>query len=328
MDTRRGACILAMVGLTMLSGVKLSSGSTIRIVSLGRPLPLVIGLEHGDFARQGVQVEIDWEHSSDALRAALAAGRADVAIAAVDNGVAMAVNRGAPIVVVMGGSDSDNELMVQHDIASFAALRGRTVLVDAPNTAFALQLIRILQLHGLQPGRDYRVLSLGETPLRLKAMEHNSSYSASMLWPPTSLLARQLGMHSLGSVSQLLGPYQGMGTFTLRPWAQTHASLLERYLAGYIAATRWLLAPANKAAVVALLEQREKLPAAIAIREYAALKAGGIEPDARIDEAGFRNVLEIRQAVERSWQEAPPPVAFYYDPRYYHAALARLEEIP
>ena len=43
------------------------------------------------------------------------------------------------VVIVTGGDSSMNEFFVQPDVRSLADLRGRTLIVDAPNTAYALQ---------------------------------------------------------------------------------------------------------------------------------------------------------------------------------------------
>ena len=67
----------------------------------------------------------------------------------------------------MGGDSSMNELFVQGNINSLADLRGKIVIVDAPNTAYALQAKKILKNAGLKES-DYVVKPIGGTMLRLK----------------------------------------------------------------------------------------------------------------------------------------------------------------
>ena len=43
-----------------------------------------------------------------------------------------------------------NELVVRPEIADYADLRGKTMVVDATNTAYALLLYKMLSLKGLQ----------------------------------------------------------------------------------------------------------------------------------------------------------------------------------
>src|SRR5260370_37620094 len=77
------------------------------------------------------------------------------------------------VVIVMGGEGSQNELMVQPKIKSIKDLRGKTLILDAPNTAYALQMKKILSLNGMRAGKDYEIKEFGATPARVAAMHHN-----------------------------------------------------------------------------------------------------------------------------------------------------------
>jgi ABC-type nitrate/sulfonate/bicarbonate transport system substrate-binding protein len=301
---------------------------TIRVVGLiGRPLPVAVAEMHGTFAKYGVKVEVETVGNSDALRASLASGKSDIAHIAVDNAVAMVELSKADVVIVMGGEGSLNELIVQPGINSVSDLRGKTVIVDAPNTAYALQLKKILLLNGVQPGRDCEIKPVGATPQRLAAMREHKEYAGSMLGPPTSILARNAGFVSLGSAQKFIGPYQGPGAFVLRSWAREHAGALSRYLAAYIEAQRWLMAPANKQQVIELLEKESGLPPAVAVETYALLVqgGGGYQVDARFDVNAFKSVLNLRAEVEGQWGGRAPAAEKYFDLSYYEHALEKLE---
>ncbi|WP_164094670.1 hypothetical protein, partial [Serratia marcescens] len=79
------------------------------------------------------------------------------------NAVAMAEADGVDVVIVAGLDDGMNELVVQQDVSDIAGLMGRTGIVDAPNTAFALQLRKILALAGLTAGVHYQLRAVGAT---------------------------------------------------------------------------------------------------------------------------------------------------------------------
>lgn len=289
-------------------------------------LALFAGQARGVFARRGVEITVEFTPNSDFLRDRLANGTYDVAHAAVDNAVAMVELAGADVVIVQGGERSLNELFVQSDITSVAELRGRPVIVDAPNTAFALQLKKILRLHGLEAGRDYTVVPIGNTPQRWEAMRDDRRWAAAMLGPPFSVLARRHGLRSLGLAVTFIGPYQGTGIFTRRAWALEHADELVRYLAALIEAGRWALAPANRREVEALLAERLKVPADVAAAawEAAADPVSGLSADGGFDVEGFRNVLALRAEIEGQWGGTPPPPERYYDLSYARRALTWL----
>lgn len=282
-------------------------------------------LSQGLYVRHGVEVELLFTQNSVELRNGLARGDYDIAHSAVDNAVAMRELAGNDVVIMMGGDNSMNELFVQPGITSVAQLRGQTLIVDAPNTAYALQAKKILKLAGLGPA-DYAVKQIGGTFQRITAMLEDKRNSASMLNPPFSLQARDAGLRSLGRVSDLLGPYQASGAFAMRSWVGANSSVVERYLAGYIEGLRWALTPSHRAESIRLLETRLNLSGSLAERTYDALadKRHGLTPDARFDAQGFANVLALRAELEGQWGGQPPAQDRYVDLAWYHRALRRV----
>jgi ABC-type nitrate/sulfonate/bicarbonate transport system substrate-binding protein len=305
-----------------------SGAHKIRVLTLlGRPLPFVVADKQGLFAKYGIEVETDNLPNSDVLRANLAAGKGDLAYLAVDNAVAMVELTHQDVVIVMGGEGSQNELMVQPEIKSIKDLRGKTLIVDAPNTAYALQMKKILLLSGMQVDKDYELKAFGATPARLAAMREHKEFAGSMLGPPSSITAKHEGFVSLGSVQELIGPYQASGYFAERAWAQEHRGAIANYLAAIIEAQRWLMDPANKQQVIDLMVKESHLAPDVAAENYEAVmtKPGGFARDARFDLEGFRNVLKLRAEIEGSWGGRPPAPEKYYDSSYYEAALAKLK---
>jgi ABC-type nitrate/sulfonate/bicarbonate transport system substrate-binding protein len=299
----------------------------VRVLTLlGRPLQFMAADKLGLFTKYGLDVQNENKKSSDELRADMAAGDGDLAYLAVDNAVAMVELAHQDVVIVMGGEGSQNELIAQPEIKSIAELRGKTLIVDAPNTAYALQMKKILSLNGMSPGKDYEIKPFGATPQRLVAMREHKDFAGSMLGPPVSLVAKHEGFLSLASVQQSIGPYQAAGFFTQRQWAKGHRDLLVSILAAIIEAQRWLMDPANESQVIDLLVKENHLAPDIAAESYQSsfTKPGGFARDARLDIPGFENVLKLRAEVEGSWAGHPPAPDKYYDPAWYEAALSKL----
>ncbi len=289
-------------------------------------LPALAAVQYGMFERQGLKVDILFTVNSEEQRSGLARGEFEIAQSAVDNAIAMVELARQDVVIVTGGDSSMNELIVQPDVRTFADLKGHTLLVDAPNTAYALQLKKILLMNGLKEGADYKIYPVGGTGLRLKGMKENKDYKAAMLNLPFSLDAKAAGLKSMGRATDLLGPYQANGTFVLRKWGQAHRELLERYIAGLIEGTRWSLAPANKTAAVKILAERLKVSTENAAKTWDLMidPKFGIAPDARFDMQGFRNVLALRAEIEGSWGGKAPAPDKYLDLSYYEGAQKRL----
>jgi ABC-type nitrate/sulfonate/bicarbonate transport system substrate-binding protein len=301
---------------------------TLRVICLpNRPLAIAVGEQRDLFVKNGMDVQTEVAPNSDALRTDLANGKFDLAHAAVDNAVSMVEDGAADIIIVMGGEGSTNELIAQPGIRSIPELRGHILVVDAPNTAYALQLKKILLLNGLMAGNDYEIKPIGSTPQRLAAMREHKEYAASILGPPASLIAKHDGFVSLAKTQKAIGAYQGIGAFVRRSWALDNRDLLTRYLAAYVEAQRWILDPANKEQVIALLIKELKLSRPVADETYAVEIVGhsGYEPDARFDLPGFRNVLKLRAEVEGQWGGTPPSPRKYYDFSFYQRALSDLK---
>jgi len=291
-------------------------------------LPAMSAASQGFFGRHGLKVDILFTVNSDEQRSGLAKGEFQIAQAAVDNAVAMVELAGEDVVIVTGGDASMNEFIVQPDVRAFAELKGHTLLVDAPNTAYALQLKKILLNNGLKEGADYKILPIGGTSLRLRGMKENKDYKGAMLNLPFSLEAKAAGLKSMGRAVDLIGPYQASGTFVLRKWASGNRETLERYIAGLIEGYRWVLTPANKEAAVTLLAERLKVSRDTAGRAYEMMTDPkfGFTPDGRFDMAGFRNVLALRAEIEGSWDGKAPAPDRYVDLSYYNGALKRLQK--
>lgn len=286
-------------------------------------LALWTGLERGTFAKHGVAVDLQFTQNSVELRDGLASGAFDVAHAAADNAISMVEVGKRDVVIVMGGDSSMNELYVQPDIATLAGMKGRTLLVDAPNTAYALQAMKILKNAGVMPA-DYQVKVAGGTFQRGKAMMESRENAASTLNPPYSFEAAANGLKSMGRAVDLIGPYQASSAFAMRAWVRDHGPLIERYVAGYVEALRWATDPANRDATVALLANRLKLSPELAAKTHAALVEPrfGLAPDAKLDVDGLRAVLAIR--AEFSGGAAPPPPDKYLELGPYERGIARL----
>jgi ABC-type nitrate/sulfonate/bicarbonate transport system substrate-binding protein len=325
--TIRRLAIVALLALLGAAPARAQDATKLRVnVFAGvQNLPIFVGQTIGIFRRYGLEIELQATPSSPAQRDGLAKGVFEIAHAGVDNSIALA-ETGVPSIIVMGGDSGMQELFAQADIKSVADLRDRIVIVDAPNTTYALVVRKVLLREGLQEGRDYTLKPTGGTSVRYGLLKERRDYAAGPLNPPFSISATRDGLRSLGSFVKLIGPYQGTGCWVLRSWAEANSTALERYLAAYLESLRWALSPANRDEAVALLADRLKITPDIAAATYdVAIDPGnGLAPDARFDMEGFRNVLALRAELEGAWAGKSPAPDKYIDLSYYQRALAAI----
>jgi ABC-type nitrate/sulfonate/bicarbonate transport system substrate-binding protein len=287
----------------------------------GSNIPIYMALEKGYFSRRGITVNLQFTPNSEQQRSGLAAGRFDIAHAAVDNAVAMIEVAKVDVVIVSGGDGGMNELLVRQDINKPADIRGRTYVVDAPNTAYALIGRKMFKNAGLIDGRDYKLDPIGGSEIRSKGLDTPAG-AATMLNPPWNFVARDRGAKSLGRTIDLYGPYQASGAFVMRSWAKSNEQVLERYLAAFIEGCRAAQDPAQKKQVLVVLKRELKLDDRLTELTYQELmlKGSGLSKDCAIDMPGFKNVLALRAEIEGQWGGNPPAPEKFLDMSYFDKA--------
>jgi ABC-type nitrate/sulfonate/bicarbonate transport system substrate-binding protein len=288
-----------------------------------KALPLWVAQEQGQFQQHGLSVSLDETESSKAQRQKLIDGDIHIAQAAVDNAVALACT-GHDVAIIMGGESGMNDFIVQDDIDDFRGMAGRSLVVDSPDTAYALQARTLLSRAGLAAGTDYRIVPVGNASLRLKAMMADRAHGGAVMNPPFSSEAQLRGMRSLGRLIDLLGPYQAGGAFVMRAWAHSHAAVLESYMQAYVAALRWLADPAHRKDAVLMLQRHLDVSPEVATAALQQLTDPdfGFTPEARLDMAGMRNMLDIR--AEAGGGQGPAiAVEQIVDLAFYERAMSR-----
>jgi ABC-type nitrate/sulfonate/bicarbonate transport system substrate-binding protein len=315
--------LIAVFSLVAFSAYAEETKLRVSIFPDAQNLALFVAEDLGFFKKRGLEVEIAFTPGSPALREGLANGSHQIVHAAVDNAVAMIEIAKADAVIVAGGGNGATELMVRPEINSFADLRGKTAVVDAPNTAYALIMYKMLEMKGLKRS-EYKVLPAGGCPQRLDAMRKDPVNAFSMLYPPCTVLAEKEGFRSFGAGVDVVGPYQASGIFVMRPWAKANADTLVKYIQAVIEGYRYAADPANKMQAVASLSNHLKIDADTATKSlvYEIGPKGALARDARFDMEGFRNALHIRAEIEGGNAEASP--AKYIDPSFYERALSGL----
>lgn len=325
MSVWRNAGLAAVAAATMMV-LPLSANAqtklTIMVFQGVQNLPLYAAEAQGLWAKQGLSVDVKVAPNSDELRNGLAEGRYQIVHGGVDNAIAMAEVAKKDVAVVIGGDSANNHLYVQPEIKSYADLRGKTVIVDAPTTSYALLLYKMLELNGLKKG-DYEVKSVGATFLRGQAMQKDKTNAASMLNPPFSVQGDLAGLRDLGSAVKAIGPYQATSGWVMRDWGKQNEAVLVNYLKAYLQGLRWVIDPANKVAATKLLAEKQKLTPEVAEKSFAlyADPTEGFAKDAAINMKGFETVLKLRADFQGNTAASPDK---YIDLSYYKRALAGL----
>ena len=120
------ACALA-AGISIIQRGTSQTHVTTMVFQGLQNLPLYAAQQKGFFAKHGLIVDQRIAPGSQELRDGLAQGRYQIVHTAVDNAIAMAEQAKADVVVVLGGDNGWNDLIVQPEIGTYTDLRGKTV---------------------------------------------------------------------------------------------------------------------------------------------------------------------------------------------------------
>jgi ABC-type nitrate/sulfonate/bicarbonate transport system substrate-binding protein len=228
--TRRTTLAAAFAGaLLATAGAAFAQQAPLKVIVFpGLSNLAILSAQHkGFFAKRNIAIELINTPNSTELRNGLAEGRYQIAHAAVDNAVAQIENNKVEASIVMGGDGGLNLLIVQPEISSIEQFKGKTVVVDAPNTAYAFLLYKMLKVKGLERGKDYKVNPVGGTGQRLEAMKKDKEHVGGMMNPPFSIRAvKQDGFKNLGSPAAIVGAYQAGGVWILKSWARANEDRL------------------------------------------------------------------------------------------------------
>src|SRR3954463_9592935 len=219
----------AALALTLTAARAEDTKLTVIVFPGVQNLPMFAAQAKGFYAKRGLAVDLKFTPNSDELRNGLAEGRYQIAHAGVDNAFAMKDKANVDVAVVFGGDDSFNRLVVQPEINSLADIKGKTVAVDAVNTAYAFQLYEMLRQKGINKG-DYEVKSVGGTGQRLEALTKDKTLAAAIMTPPFSIRAEKAGLKAIDTAANALGAYQGTGAFVLRTWAAANSDVVVKYI--------------------------------------------------------------------------------------------------
>lgn len=267
-------------------------------------LPTWLAMEAGIFAKHGLDVSITRTEGSMPQIQDMMADRYDIATTSIDNIIAYTEGQGPAkldkpfdMVAVMGVHSGMNSIVTRPEIKSYADIKGKVVAVDAPNTGYAFVIFRLLEEKaGLKLDRDYTILSVGNTHLRMDALRDGRAVAA-VMGGPNDQEAAEEGYNILSDCAAELGGYQGSVYGVRRAWMAANGETLQRYIRAIVEAHERVFA--DKATSITVLMNRIKgLADKGAEQLYKSLTsgAGGLSKHAEIDLPGMQTVLSMRTA--------------------------------
>lgn len=276
---------------------------------------LAVGRAKGIFAVDGLEVEVMiTPNSTDQMRG-LGIGSWQVVSTAVDNVLGWSGREGAEFVALAQVSTGNTlHFYVRPEIKVWDDLRGKSLAVDAVDTAYALVLRRVLLAHGLEMDRgDYTLIAKGTTGYRLDSMTQGETFAA-VLNPPWDRKAESAGMKRFADHREVLPDYPGGVYAVNRQWAGENRALVIAFLRAWNEALRWAQDEKHRDEAIKTLAEAERIdvPAA-ANRLRQSPKGDGLNLP------GLQTVLDLRG----QFGLVPPmgkDLTIYYEDNFYREA--------
>jgi ABC-type nitrate/sulfonate/bicarbonate transport system substrate-binding protein len=212
-------------------------------------------------------------------------------------------------------------ISAQKDVTSVAALKGRTVTVDAMTTGFAFVLREVLARNGLQES-DVTFERAGGVANRFRMMIENPQHAATTQMTPFDLIGEARGLHTIARVRDVLGPYLGIVCGARRAWAEANRDLVVRFIRAYAKGLAAIYDPSNRAIVEAIvLANVSGMTPQLAAKAYAIYVNDdtGFFRKPRFDPQAIETVLALRSKYGVP-QKAFTDAGQYYDASYLEAA--------
>jgi ABC-type nitrate/sulfonate/bicarbonate transport system substrate-binding protein len=322
--------IVAALALFAAAGAACAQGTRLEVIAFGGGgnWPVWAAQEKGLFAKNGIAVNLSFTPNSVEQIRNLMSGKYDFGTTAYDNVVAYQEGQGETelpaqpdLFAFMGGYSGSLRFVTSPDVKTYAALKGKTVGVDAATTGFAFILYKLAAMNGLSSS-DYNIEKLGGTPARVQALMEGR-IAGTMISSPSEILPESKGFTRLGDTTATFGPYQASVGVARRAWAVKHGDELVAFIRAYAAAMDWLQDPANKEEAISIyVKHTPSAPRPAAQKAYDVMFAAneGFQKKAKLDLEGCRTVLKLRSEFAKPQKNLGDPLK-YVDESYYTKAV-------
>lgn len=285
----------------------------LNVTGYQRRIPHVVAAEKGFFAAENIEVRFHKTTYAPDHNHGMAEGRWDFTLSSADTMIARTTTDGVDYLLFMQAEEGLSAYLIgQPGVDSIDKLRGKLLAGDPGDSNLDLIRKKILRTRGLDDS-DYRIEIIGSSPVRLEAFLEKR-VAAAMLTPPASDRALAAGGVLLADSEDFVPGWPLTCGWGLRHWLTEHRELIVRFIHAWAGATDWLLRPENREETIALMIQQEKLSRAAAENAY-----GKVVPQARVNPAALRRVIELRAEMGVYRPPLAPPERFY-DASYWSEA--------
>jgi ABC-type nitrate/sulfonate/bicarbonate transport system substrate-binding protein len=254
--------------------------------------PLHVAINKGYFDAANIKIDLVFAQSNASVIQQLAAGSYNIAPSAGMVDPIRAFDKGAPVALVRIVIQAPPyALLAKPGIKKIEDLKGKTIIVGGAKDITRIFTERMLAPHGLKSG-DYDYVFAGATSARFSALK-SGAVDAALLTMPFNFFAEAAGYTNLGFTFDVLPDMPFAGMAVNRPWAETHADALKRFLDAYNKGVAWFYDPKNREAAVKMQTETSKIKPEEVEKAYAFLHDKKLfEPTGKISKRKVSTVTD------------------------------------
>ena len=198
-------------------------------------LPAWVAQEAGTFAREGLEVSLEYIPTGSTLVQAMVAGEAHFGIAGSEAPISASLN-GADLLILAPTVDHLLfTIYTRPDLTDAAAMRGQRLGITRVGSSTDFAARQWVQSLGLRPGDDVTLVQAGGQPEILTALQAGA-IDAGVLSPPSDIQARRAGLRELADLGRLEVPFYQSSVLTTRKMVDERPDLVRRFVRAIVAA--------------------------------------------------------------------------------------------
>jgi ABC-type nitrate/sulfonate/bicarbonate transport system substrate-binding protein len=311
----------------------------IQFGSFSKGLSYIVAQRQGFFTAEGITVCYRQVTSSTQQFNDLFAGNYQIIQTAGDNIVNRVINSQAPVSIITNVDKAPAFGLAANSargINSIADLRGKPIMVDAPDSGFVFALRKILADNGLFYPQDYSFQIVGGSAARFAALNagqlpNGDPVYATMLAQPQTLNLTA-PVYVLAEFADYVSPYQNIVYATSHSYSAANPDKLIAFSRAYIKAQAFVLNPANRDVVLGHAQAELGITREVAEKIYNALanRDNGENLLGRYERKATQAVIELRQefggftaplSKKQIKEYLKPKANGLYDDRFWKAAI-------
>ncbi len=280
-------------------------------------MPLWIGIEHGYFADENIEIESTIFGNASQVEPLLE-GKFQLFIGSPEPPIQNAAS-GGPLRIVAGNAGKlVQSLIARAPFKRVEDLRDRMIGIFNFKEGTFFHIKAMLAAHGLHYPTDYKVKETGGVPPRHKALLAGE-IDAGLQSVPWNYVAEEAGMNNLGEASSYVPDWQFVCINVNSAWAAANRELVVRFLRAMLRGTDWLYE--NRAGAAAIAARELPAPPHHAERAWDFFTGtNALTRDSSVNRNGIAAVIATLKETGHLPREAPADPSFYIDDSYLQAA--------